>query len=175
MVAHEEGTMARINAGGRVVAAVVVVLALAGWWIAGGVSPGHARGEIPLSRTTAMFGVATGQAARAGIVNVKGEGGITVVGVRFFDAQGQMLAESTGRHDLRLGEAFFFDFSADPRERAEIRAVFALLGKPTDFVASVQIFDVATGRTTAAERFLPEGGRVTHTYFGPETPVGAGR
>lgn len=98
-----------------------------------------------------MVGLAKGQTARLNMVNV-GNPNISPCEVQmvFYDSQGKALARYAQK--LEPGMATFLDLRyaeiGDPTIRVQIRAWARVIGDPSICLASLEVFDDETGRTT---------------------------
>ena len=98
-----------------------------------------------------MVGLAKDQTARLNMVNV-GNPNISPCEVQmvFYDSQGKMLSRDIQK--LEPGMATFLDLRyaevGDPTIRVQIRAWVNVIGDPTICLASLEVFNDETGRTT---------------------------
>src|SRR5262245_11771404 len=103
------------------------------------------------------IGITFGQTARLNVLN-SGENRGIIIDYRFLDSQGRTLAKSPERQLIPPTQMRSFDLNADdlnaPRDRfgrIQILAVVSTLGGPDtkNLHASLEVFDNATGKTTA--------------------------
>ena len=98
-----------------------------------------------------MVGLAKGQTARLNLVNI-GDPNVSPCEVQmvFYDSQGKTLARDA--YKLEPGMATFLDLSyaevGNPNIRVQIRAWARVIGDPSICLASLEVFDDETGRTT---------------------------
>src|SRR5215216_2357714 len=107
--------------------------------------------EDPNEKPWPMVGLAKEQTARINVVNV-GDPNQNPCEVQmvFYDNQGKELTRDVQK--LEPGVAAFLDLShaaiGDPNSRVQIRGWVKVIGDPTICLASLEVFDDETGRTT---------------------------
>lgn len=107
--------------------------------------------DQPEEKPSPMVGLARGQTARLNVVNI-GDPNVSPCEVQmvFYDSQGKALARDVQKLDP--GMATFLDLSyaavGNPNIRVQIRAWVKVIGDPTLCLASLEVFDEETGRTT---------------------------
>jgi len=139
----------------KLLAMAMAVGMMATGWAIWGARPAAA--IIIVNTKTGMFTLAPGQAARSHVVNT-GEVGIIINGGKVVGSDGATLAEFPERR-LEPGQAASFEFA--PRlaagellpARVELRVEGASSGT-TPFIPTLEVFDTATGRTSAGQDFI---------------------
>jgi hypothetical protein len=107
--------------------------------------------EDPNEKPFPMVGLAKGQTARLNMVNI-GDPNLNPCEVQmgFYDSQGKALLR--GVQKLEPGMATFLDLSyasaENPNLRVQIRGWVRVIGDPTLCLASLEVFDEQTGRTS---------------------------
>jgi hypothetical protein len=117
-----------------------------------GVRPESAQAyEDPNEKPLQMVGLANGQTARLNMVNI-GDPNQSPCEVQmvFYDSLGKALARDVQK--LEPGMATFLDLSyatvGDPHIRVQIRARVKVVGDPNLCLASLEVFDEESGKTT---------------------------
>ena len=107
--------------------------------------------EDPNEKLMPMVGLAKGQTARLNMVNI-GDPNLNPCEVQmvFYDSQGKALASDVQKLDPGMATFLDLNYAAigDPNVRVQIRAWVKVIGDPTLCLASLEVFDEETGRTT---------------------------
>ncbi len=107
--------------------------------------------EDPNEKPFPMIGLAKGQTARLNMVNVGDPNQETCEAqMVFFDSQGRTRSRDVQK--LEPGMATFLDLSyaaiGDPATRVQIRGWVRVVGDPTLCLASLEVFDEESAKTT---------------------------
>ena len=135
------------------VVAVALLTAIVGIW--GGKT---AQAIIIVNSKTGMFTLAQGEAARIHVVNTNEAGGIQPC-TKVFDSNGTLLANFECP-TLGPGRADSFVFQPpDPVQPMAIRVELTVEGdarreRDLKFIPTLEIFDIATGRTSVGQDFI---------------------
>lgn len=126
--------------------AMAVVAALFAWNMARPAQPAQAF-DMTNERPSPMLGIARGQTVRLNVVNVS-TGTPADVTLVFYNRMGAVVARDA--ETIKPGQAIYLDLNyaaiGDPNLRAAARAV--VIGNPNISVASLEVFDDVTGRTS---------------------------